>query len=202
MTKLTSIVKRQNTRNFLTIVMLSVISLGILPVIAASPFLQTSLSGEIVKDAVAEGNHHLIKGMVEAGFDVNTKFTGDGTLLIFAIRSGSYELVNFLIENGADVNLKCEGDGNPLIAAAAYNQLGIAKKLLKSGANIDSWVKGDETALINAAREGHLDMVKFLIDEGANANLGGQTDNGFRSPLNQAKTAEIRNFLKLHGATN
>ena len=152
---------------------------------------------------VADSNDPvLIKAILDGGVDINTIYDFDGTLLIMSVKAGSEKAVSYLLEEGADVNLKSPVDGNALIAAAKYNQIEIAQQLVDAGAQVDAWVENDETALINASREGHYQMVKFLLENGADADYGVQAKEGFRSPLNQAKTESIKNLLKQHGAKN
>lgn len=152
---------------------------------------------------VADSNEPaLVKALLDGGIDINTVFDFDGTLLIMAVKAGSDNTVSYLLEKGANVNLKSPVDGNALIAAAKYDRIEIAQQLIDAGAEVDAWVENDETALINASREGHYRMVKFLLEKGADANYGVQAKEGFRSPLNQAKTDAIKNLLKQHGAKN
>lgn len=152
--------------------------------------------------AAAEvGDTAAAQQLVEAGANVDTRIRGDGTALIVAARHGQLPMVEQLLELGADVEKPSRGDGNPLIAAAVGGHDDIIQRLLAAGADVDAVVAGDETPLINAARQGHLEIVKRLVAHGADVNLGVTADMGeFRSPLNQAKNDDVRDYLLSQGA--
>lgn len=139
--------------------------------------------------------------LVAAGANVDARIRGDGTALIVAARHGQLPMVEQLLQLGADVEKPSRGDGNPLIAAAAGGHDDIIQRLLAAGADVDAVVAGDETPLINAAKQGHLEIVKRLVAHGADVNLGVTADMGeFRSPLNQAKNDDVRDYLLSQGA--
>ena len=160
-----------------------------------------SHQGEIMKYAVESGDKSTLKNLMADGLDINVPYHGDGTMLMLAVRDNNPDLVNWLIEQGADVNQPSSGDGNPLIIAAANGNLEIAKRLLGHGADVNAIVEGDETPLINASRNGHLAMVKYLVENGADVNLKVRVPQELRSPLNQARTRAVRDYLKAMGAT-
>lgn len=174
--------------------------LAITPSFAQNP----DIVAEQLEQAVKHSDYQTISQMLDHGFDINGLIKGDGTLLIMAVRAGNEVLVNQLIAAGADVNLAAENDGNPLIMAAMSNRLTLAKRLLAEGAEINAMVENDETPLINASRQGHFEMVKLLVEQGADINLGVYINNmgvqRYRSPLNGAKTDEIRDYLLVMGA--
>lgn len=154
---------------------------------------------------IAAARHNrmaLAELLYRRGADLDAVVPRDGTPLIVAIRSGHYAMAEQLIEWGADVNQTAEWDGSPLIAAAMTGNLQIAKRLYQKGADINGVVPTDETPLINASYHGHLEMVRFLVENGADVNLG-VLSNGdeFRTPLNRARNAEIREYLVAMGAT-
>jgi len=184
------------------LMMISLINIGLLT--SGISLAETLSQAEILENAINKHDHQLIREMINSGFDVNSFIEGEGTLLIMAVKNGDATLVNSLIKLGANVNLAAINDGNPIIAAAMNNHLGLAKRLLNEGADINAIVEQDETALINASRFGYFDMVKFLVENGADINLGVnvKTINGYvyRSPLKNAKTVEIREYLEEMGA--
>lgn len=159
---------------------------------------------ELLEQAIHGNDYQTISNMLDNGLDINAVIEGDGTLLIMAIQAGHEAMVYDLIDAGADVNQAISADGNPLISAAMKNNVKVAQRLFDEGALIDAIVEHDETALINASRMGHFEMVKFLVENGADVNLGVQVDtvkgNIYRSPLNGAKTTEIRDYLLDMGA--
>ncbi|MDQ3511411.1 MAG: ankyrin repeat domain-containing protein [Pseudomonadota bacterium] len=167
---------------------------------AASNRKPTQLDHDLLAAAEA-GDIAAAKQLIEAGANVDTRIRGDGTALIIAARHGQLPMVEQLLQLGADVEKPSRGDGNPLIAAAAGGHDDVTERLLAAGADVDAVVAGDETPLINAARQGHLEIVKRLVAHGADVNLGVTADMGeYRSPLNQAKNDDVRDYLLSQGA--
>lgn len=164
----------------------------------------STTQSERLEQAIHSNNYQIIAKMLGIGLDINGTIEGDGSLLIMAIRADHETMVYDLIDAGADVNLAVAADGNPLITAAMMNNLPVAQRLFDEGALVDAIVEHDETALINASRMGHFEMVKFLVENGADVNLGVQVNTFkgsiYRSPLNGAKSDEIRNYLLKMGA--
>ena len=152
-------------------------------------------------EAADAGRITEVQQLVGHGTDVNAAVRGDGTALIRAAAHGDLSMVDELIRLGADVNQSSLGDGNPLIAAAKAGHVGVVARLLAAGADVNGVVVGDETPLINAARSGHLETVTYLVEHGADVNKGVVADFGrWRSPLNQAANANIRDYLTRQGA--
>ncbi len=152
-------------------------------------------------DAVEDGNIDQVRALVSIGADVNARHPGDGTPLMVAARQGDLSMVNALLALGANGNSAASGDGTALITASGVGHLEVVERLVAAGAKIDTAVIGDETALITASREGHLDVVQYLVVNKANVNLGARTGGGhWRTPLNQAATSSIREFLIKNGA--
>ena len=162
----------------------------------------TARQGEIMKHAIESENFGNIQYLLSEGVGINTPYHGDGTMLMLAVRYNNLEMVKRLVSLKADVDQPSPGDGNPLIIAAQRGNLEIARFLVQKGADVNAVVKGDETPLINAASRGHLEMVKFLVAQGADVNLKVRVPGELRSPLNQAKTSAVRNYLESLGATD
>ena len=162
----------------------------------------TSRQGEIMKSAIESENFNNIQYLLSEGVGINTPYHGDGTMLMLAVRNNNIDLVKKLVALNADVNQPSPGDGNPLIIAAQEGNLAIARFLLSKGAHVNAVVKGDETPLINASKNGHFEMVKLLVANGADVNLKVKVPGERRSPLNQARSNEIRRYLESVGATD
>jgi bla regulator protein blaR1 len=172
----------------------------------AKPYHYLPVADEqLVKGAVLKQDVAALQFLVDQGVDLNRPVKGDGTALIMAVKQGNASLVESLLALGVDVNQAARGDGNPLIVAAMHNRLEIAQLLLAHGASVDAVVIGDETALINASWRGHMAMTQLLVEQGADVNLGvrAMAWDGWqwRSPLNMAKTQQIRDYLLSRGAT-
>jgi len=154
--------------------------------------------------AAASGRQDEVRRLVAAGADVNAAradLEASGTPLIEAARAGDLAMVNTLLELGADPDRALLRDGNPLIVAAMQGHLAVVERLLDAGADVDRIVQYDETPLINAARAGHLPVVRALLARGADINLGVWADqHRWRSPLNQARGADVVRYLQQHGA--
>ena len=153
---------------------------------------------------ISEGNLQKIEQLFDNNLDINHNVDGDGTPLIIAVKNRNLTLVKYLLDRGADINRESIKDGNPIIAAALSNDVDMVQYLYQRGAEIDAIVEFDETALISASRAGYFKVVKFLVEQGADVNLAVEAKvfkgTELRSPLNGAKTAEIREFLINNGA--
>lgn len=84
-------------------------------IVNAKPITSTTLSNLAIvslstdTDAfctlIKQGNYEAVKGMIEAGVDVNKKSVGL-TPLMYAARQNRIEIVKLLIANGADIKAK------------------------------------------------------------------------------------------------
>jgi len=165
---------------------------------------QSNSDAQMLITAAAANRISVIKQLISDGVDINTPALGDGTALMIAIRKDNSAMIDNLLALGANVNAASPGDGNPLILASKLGNLAVVKKLVSKGAIVDQQVSGDETPLINASSHGELAVVKYLVTQGADVNLAvkARTRNGteMRSPLNQANSRHIREYLIEQGA--
>jgi len=181
--------------------------------IASACLLTTSISfahdsdmkpNEAAVSILSEGSLTKVEQLLDSGIDINRDIEGDGTPLIIAVQNANKKLVEYLLEHGADVNRDSIQDGNPLIVASLKNNIELVEYLHKQGANIDAVTEYDETPLISASRAGSFQVVRYLVEQGADINLAveAKTVKGseLRSPLNGAKTIEIRDYLIANGA--
>lgn len=166
-----------------------------------STFAATSTDAKALVDALEDQGVEAVSVLVHNGADINARNPGDGTVLMVAAKRGDLPAVERLLAMGADVNVTTAGDGTALIAAAGQGHLPVVKRLVAAGAKVDTIAPHDETALITASRKGRLDVVEFLVEHKANVNLGVTTTTGqWRTPLNQARTSDIKAYLSEHGA--
>jgi beta-lactamase regulating signal transducer with metallopeptidase domain len=160
--------------------------------------------GERLLQAVVDNDVDTIKALIGSGVDINTSVVGDGTALMIAVKKRNASIVRTLIDLGADVNQASMFDGNPLIVAAQTNNIELAKILIDEGADVNGIVRRDETPLINATSRDHLEMTMLLVERGADVNLAVTTgiEDGYqvRSPLNRARTPQLREYLLSNGA--
>jgi hypothetical protein len=137
-----------------------------------------------------------VKALVEAGADVNARFTGPHTEtpLHWAASSDDTEVLNALLDAEADIEAKggVIGDGTPLEDAVAFGQWNAARRLIECGAQTNLWtaaglglmdqVKGRFTkstlptpfeitqAFWLACHGGQLTAAEYLLEQGANIN--------------------------------
>jgi bla regulator protein blaR1 len=144
-------------------------------------------------EAAEDGDVLDMERLVNAGADVNSTLSGDGSPLIGAARKGNLAAVRWLLDRSADPNLPVRGDGNPLITAAREGHADVVNLLLDRGANINQAVPDDENALIQASGMGHLQVVKLLVGRGAEVNARVRVERvrdageEWRSPLSMAR---------------
>jgi len=166
---------------------------------------QTRSDAQMLIAAAAANRLSVIKQLVNDGVDIDTPALGDGTALMIAIGKDNIDMIDNLLALGANVNATSPGDGNPLILASKLGNLIVVKKLITQGAIVDQQVKGDETPLINASSQGELAVVKYLVAQGADVNLAVEATTRFgtemRSPLSQASSRKVREYLIEQGAT-
>ena len=106
-----------------------------------------------------------------SGFDVNSAFFDNETLLHCAIENGSIECINVLIKNGANLNVTTKTFHEPAIQAAIYaDNMQAVEILFSAGADIEQQNAEGETALFIAVRTGNFEIVKLLIEKPANVN--------------------------------
>lgn len=154
-------------------------------------------------NAARKGSLDVVNTLLAHGADVNEKDAGafsGFTPLMGAVLGGSLDVVKSLLEHGTDINAKSRGGGTALIFAAGNSNQDIVNALLARGADVNYVnleISDSGTALMSAAARGNLEVVKTLIAHGANANA--QAKNG-DTALGQAKTDDVREFLKTNGA--
>lgn len=152
-------------------------------------------------DAVMRDDLHALQSLAGQGANLDASVPGDGTALIVASRRGDLAMVNTLLTLGANVNTAVQGDGSALIAAASTGNIDIMTRLLAAGARVDAITPDDETALISAVRSDHQNAVRLLVEHGADVNLGVFANGSqWRSPLNQARSDQVRQYLLGRGA--
>lgn len=180
---------------------------GLAAALLLTPVKAASDDGAALIAAVKAGRIDAVRGLVGRGADIDAAVLGDGTALIQAARDRDAALVAELLRLGAKVDRSVHGDGNALIAAAARaDNLAVLRRLVEAGADVDAIVEDDETPLINAARSGDVRAVAYLVERGADVNLGVSVRAHagaapvWRSPLNQARVAAVRQYLIERGA--
>ena len=150
--------------------------------------------------ASVEGDHEIVRGLLDGGADVNEQDTSYRTPLLWASIVGSAEVAKSLIQYGTDVNLRERAGWAPLHVASYYGHLDFVHLLLGQGADANAKNVSHWTALHIASRIGHFEVVKALLNGGANAHV--RNDEG-RTPIEVASRAGMQNVVRLlaeHGA--
>jgi hypothetical protein len=88
---------------------------------------------DISQDTLIE----IVKLLIEAGADINTKGMHGNTPLIFASFADQLKLIKYLIEVGADINIKNNSGNNILMIAVNYNNKELADLLKKYGDKVN-----------------------------------------------------------------
>ncbi|MDH5682805.1 MAG: ankyrin repeat domain-containing protein, partial [Spirochaetota bacterium] len=142
------------------------------------------------------GELEIVKYLISKGADIKVIRKGGWTVLHSAARGGNLEIVKLLITKGADIHAKIKNGSTVLHYAASGGNLEIVKYLIDQGADPRSKNMYGRTILHSAARGGNLDIVKYLIDKGVEIN---KKDKNDKTPLDMAKTREIKEFLTKQG---
>ena len=155
----------------------------------------------------------VVHALVEAGADVNARFTGPHTEtpLHWAASSDDVEVLDALLDAGADIEARGAviGGGTPISDATAFGQWNAARRLLERGADTTFWESAtlglidrvqaafadgrapsadDVTAAFwGACHGGQLEIARLLAEHGADINWVGWDD---LTPLDAAVRSE------------
>ena len=115
-------------------------------------------------NAASRNQVTIMKILLEASVDVNSRFLLGGEPLQKAAMAGHSEAAQVLLTAGADPNLLTDGGELPLHAAARNGHVGTVALLLEKGANVNALNSKGETAIIVIAgpKYGFLARVKTL----------------------------------------
>jgi uncharacterized protein len=164
--------------------------------------------------------------LVDAGADVNARFTGPHTEtpLHWAASSDDVEVLDALLDSGADIEAggAVIGGGTPMADATAFGQWNAARRLLERGAATTRWEAAalglldrveayfaedpqgsaeDATpCLWGACHGGHLDVAEFLVARGADPNWVGWDDLTSLDVAERSEAADVVVWLRGIGA--
>jgi ankyrin repeat protein len=88
--------------------------------------------------AVAGGNSHIVRALLDRKVNVDFEHITHGTALQLAVYLGIETIVTVLLEQGANVNIVAGKYGTAVQAAAAGGHETIVKQLISAGANVHS----------------------------------------------------------------
>jgi len=129
-----------------------------------TPLMIAAVLGGVVGDTL-----EVMKVLIRAGADINTKNSNGWTALMYAASRNNKEAVKMLISAGADVNAKTS-DGWTALMKAAHSLLNpkeIVKNLISAGADINAKDNNGWTATMRMAKSRHLEAYNFLVSAGA-----------------------------------
>jgi ankyrin repeat protein len=141
------------------------------------------------------GNLTQVKGLLEAGADINAKDGFQRTALHWAVNRGFKPIARLLIEKGANVNAKDRDAFTPLHLASQLVQSDVAELLIQHGAELNakenSWGK---TPLHFVSQFGPESMAALLIEKGADIHV---RDNLKLTPLHYAAVGGHKGIAEL-----
>jgi ankyrin repeat protein len=133
--------------------------------------------------AVENGCEAVVKLLLQAGANLESKDMFNRTPLSCAAYIGHEAVVKLLLEAGANLEANGSGSQTPLSWAAYNGHEAVVKLLLEAGANLEANGSGSQTPLSWAAYNGHEAVVKLLLEEGANLESKDSLD---QTPLSGA----------------
>ncbi len=137
--------------------------------------------------ASSNENPNVIKVLLDAGVDVNTRSRDGSTSLHWAVAGNKNpKITNVLLDAGADVNARSRGGDTPLHWASSQNENPeIINVLLKCGAKLEVRNKWGHTPIHSAVgrwgEDSNLKIIMILIDAGADVNAQGKDTSGVTS---------------------
>lgn len=167
-----------------------------------------------------------VAALVEAGADVNARFTGPHTEtpLHWAASSDDVAVLDALLDAGADIEARGAviGGGTPMADATAFGQWNAARRLLERGAATTRWeasalglidrvrayfendprgsVADASACLWGACHGGHRDVAAFLVEQGADPNWIGWDDLTAVDAAERAQAPDVVEWLRSLGA--
>ena len=117
--------------------------------------------------ACEAGDRDTVKGMIDGGFDVNTKNRFGLTTLYYAAMNHDIPMVRTLLTAGADANICAENGRTILHSVSSDYVYEIFSALIKHGADVNAREEHGKTPLMLAAQSGDIKRIKQLLQKGA-----------------------------------
>ncbi|MCC6490947.1 MAG: ankyrin repeat domain-containing protein [Candidatus Hydrogenedentes bacterium] len=125
--------------------------------------------------AAEGGNASIVKLLIKAGADLESRDEMSQTPLWAAVSSGHTAIAKILLDAGADINVRSD-EGQSLLANAAWmEEKGVLDLLLKRGADPNAASEQSPPALLWAVAQGSLAIAKQLLKAGADPNAAIQS---------------------------
>ena len=180
---------------------------------------QTYYDAATLVFAALQGNDVVIKKLLDAGVNADSKFRGGETALMYAARKHHLAIVQLLLDAGADVNAN---DNISVLEYAIYdrhtydsdedvaltddeiaasetryrNRVETVKLLLAKGANANSKNCRGQSVLITAVEQGSVDIVKLLIEAGADRHQRNANNLTMAGLARQRSHYDVATFLE------
>jgi ankyrin repeat protein len=172
---------------------------------------QDDIGASPLSRAAAEGEHEVVRILVEASATLDAQDEKGRTALFWAAKKGHSNVAKVLIDNGANLNLTDNEWGRTALHFAIEREnVEVAKLLITAGAPLDIKDGEGRVPLSYAAEQGLEDVVTLLVEKGADVNMPDDTeDDGMWDtmvPLSWAAAngneAVIRILLAHHASVN
>ena len=145
--------------------------------------------------AAADAGHlEVVKLLLEARADTNSKNANGATALLLAAWKGRSEVARLLLQAGADINAAHSNGGTALHWAAVKGHLEVLQVLLQAGADVNVADSNGATALHLAAVKGHSEVLQMLLQAGADMNV---RDSNGATALHKAKAKGLWEVVRL-----
>jgi len=126
-----------------------------------------------LQEAAARGNVDLVKSLIEAGVEVDSREDGFfRTALHRAVASGHRGVAEYLLVKGAQVDAWCRfPPGTPLHHAVEKGHKEIVELLIAHGADVNAKDAQGRTPLDLAMKRSHQEIVKLLLPKGGDVSM-------------------------------
>lgn len=114
--------------------------------------------------AVENNDVSLVKKLLQAGSDVETRDNKNRSLLLIATYNNNIEMAQTLLDAGANVNTQDNIKDSPFLYAGAQGKLELVKLFLNYNPDFKIYNRFGGSALIPAAEKGHPEVVKLLAN--------------------------------------
>lgn len=154
----------------------------------------------LLHEAIACGHPHIVRLLIDAKADVNSRNEDGRMPLHIACRNGNEEIVSMLLKAKARINVQTKDGKTCLNTALWRGHANVANMLIYKGADVNLADQDGWTALHWASKANLVPCVETLIAVGANLNA---LDKFGRSPLHEALATgnpRLLTLLLLHGA--